>query len=303
MTQMKEPAHSDLLTTFTQWWHQNVNGGWSARWRRRSVWKAQIMQKMNLHREVTAPLFWDAPMRVVTGESVSSSILAFGYTEAALTALMMHVLRSGQHMVDVGTHFGYTALLGSRLVGPQGCVTGFEPSPPNFALAQKNLRGCPQASLHSCAVGNRQGTLLLERRPIEDSAFNSTPAKQTALPTDEVAVTTLDKALVGEPPVDFLKCDAEGMEMAVLQGAHDTLTRDKPILVLEAGMPSEEGDAADAAHDLASHLTSYGYKAYAFDFDGALRVGRLNDLPVHHANVAYVPASYGAPFTRKTNVA
>ena len=284
------PPHLELQAEFTHWWRQNHQGGWACTWRRKPVWAAQAIQKLGWHQEVTAPLFWGERMQVVTGETVSQGILTFGYGEPTITALMLRLVHSGQMIVDVGTHFGYEALLGCRLVGSQGHVICFEPSPASFALAQKNLARFSQVELRQEAVADQPGTLRLQNRPIWESAFNSLSTNQTATDTVDVPVTTLDLALANRSrPVDFLKCDVEGFEMAVLKGAHRLLSQDAPALVLEADMPSRAGRVSARACELAAHLESYGYQAFNFDFDGCFRCGALDSFPVHHANIAFVP--------------
>jgi len=291
MTQIT-PANPELLTELSYWWQQNNQGGWSCAWRRRSVWWAQLMQKLGWQRQVSAPLFWGEKMQVITNEIVSRSILTFGYSEIAITALMLWIVDSGQTVVDVGTHFGYEALLACRLVGSQGHVICFEPNPTAFAFAKKNLTRYTQVDLRQQAVANQPGQLRLQNRVVCESAFNSLCTEKTELDSTEVSVTTLDIALANRiRVVDFLKCDVEGFEMAVLEGAHNLLSEDAPILVLEADMPSGEGKISTRAYKLAAYLASYDYQAFNFDFDGCggLRFGTLGSFPIYHANILFFP--------------
>ncbi len=116
-----------------------------------------MLQRLGFHVETSVPLFFSARMRVVTGETVSSALLAFGYSEVAVTILMLSLLSEGDTMVDVGTHFGYEALLGSHLVGSTGQVICFEPSPRAFAIASKNLGHLKQVSLYKVAIADSIG--------------------------------------------------------------------------------------------------------------------------------------------------
>jgi len=231
-------------------------------------------------------------MRVVTGETVSSALLAFGYSEVAVTILMLSLLSEGDTMVDVGTHFGYEALLGSHLVGSTGQVICFEPSPRAFAIASQNLGHLKQVSLHKVAIADSVGQASLQNRSIGQSALNSLVEAGTEQDSVEVPITTLDAALAGRKrPVNFLKCDAEGSELAVLKGAHDILVRDSPVMVLEADMPSIKGEPSARACELVNYLENYNYRAFSFDFDQGLKVGRFGSFPTYHANVAFVPSA------------
>jgi FkbM family methyltransferase len=286
----KGPANPELLEKFSHWWMESQSNRWACLWRRRPVWIAQAIQKLGFHQVVTARLFWGDRMRVMTGETVSGQILAFGYTEASLTALMLWLLRTGQTFVDVGTHVGYIALLGCRLVGPRGHGICFEPSPTACELARKNLSRFVQIDLHPQAVADSPGFRRFRSRPLRESAMNSFCTEGDQSSSIEVPVTTLDVALASRTRrIDFLKCDVEGYEMAVLKGAHRLLSTDAPLLVLEAGMPTDAGQHPKRADELSDHLKGYGYEAFDFDFDGRLRVGPLGHLPVHHANVGFVP--------------
>ena len=291
------PDARSLLATFDDWRAANEAGGIGVRWRRRRVWIAQLRQKLGRHVEARAPLFFGGEMSVVTGENTSRCVLTFGYNEVALTALMLHVLQAGDVMVDIGTHFGYEAMLAARLVGPTGRVIGFEPHPGSRALAQKNLRRFQQAEVRAQGVAAARGHLRLTNNPIELSAFNSLVVTEDA-PGDhvDVEVTTLDEAIhPSTRRVALLKVDAEGFELPIIDGAKRLLEKDAPLIVLEADMPSEAGESSPRAFELARHLEPLGYAAYDFDYDGALRLAPLGRGRVHHANILFVP-------TRRTDL-
>lgn len=282
-------AHPDLLSEFVRWQEQNMTGGWAVRWRRRPIWFAQIAQKLGLEREVSAPLFWGESMRVITNEVMSRSLLSFGYSEPTITALMLILLNRGDSMVDIGTHFAYEALLGCRLVGETGSIVGFEPNPQVFEMASRNLRGRPQARVEQKAIADFEGIASFQDRPISQSAFGGI-GKEEGFGTFEVTVSRLDTQLAKRTqPVNFIKCDAEGSELAVLRGATGVLEKDRPFLVLEADMPTPEGIASARAHELADYLGKYGYKAFNFDFDGEFHFGDLDAFPVQHANIGFLP--------------
>lgn len=280
-------AHEALAREFERWRRENEAGGWACRWRRRPVWLAQIVQRLGWNRAVRVPLFFGERMTVVTGEEMSTAILAFGYTEAALTALMLRFVRPGTTFVDVGTHFGYEAMLAARLVGPRGRVIAFEPNPHAREIASRNLGETPGVTLFPVAVGASSGVLSFEQRSIIDSAFARRASAASDGSTVTVPLTTLDRALEGEPRVGFLKCDVEGAEEDVLAGAQGLLRRDAPLLVLEADMPGPNGEPSERAHRFARLLAPLGYAAFSFDYDGTFKAGPLGSIPVGHANVAF----------------
>ncbi len=228
-------------------------------------------------------------MWVLTGETTSSGLLAFGYTEAALTALMLRVLRPGMRFIDVGAHLGYEALLACILVGESGRVVSFEPQSRIFDYTARNLEKFPQARVVRSAVADFVGELEFDELPLLRSAFSGTKTGRAAGRLVKVRVTTLTDALIGdERPADFIKVDVEAGEMSVLRGARDVLERDKPFLVLEAEMPSGSAPRP-RVREFNEFLSPLGYRGISFEFDGALKVAPLEGLVAGHANVAFVP--------------
>lgn len=281
-----------LLATFDRWRQQNAAGGLPVRWRRRRVWFSQLQQKLGRHVEAAAPLFFGEDMRVVTGEIVSRSLLTFGYSEVAVTALMLHVLQSGDTVVDIGAHFGYEALLAAHIVGRSGRVTSFEPHPVTARLARRNLTRFPQCELRAQALGAAPGKLRLGNQPIERSAFNKVEADGSSENSVDVPVTTLDAAFpAGGSRVKFIKCDAEGFELPIIEGGRRLLLENSPAIVLEADIPALDGTNSPRAFELCDRLRAIGYVAYNFDYDQRLRIAPLGEMRVHHANVLFLPQS------------
>jgi FkbM family methyltransferase len=275
----------DLADRLRRRWVIDQAGGTRARLARWRTMPWLILQRLGFHVWTTAPLFFGTRMRVLTGELSSSGFLAFGYGELALTALMLKVIRPGMRVVDVGAHFGYEALLASKLVGDTGRVVSFEPQPAVFSVLTKNLRGRDNARPVNAAVGASVGNVQMEAVDILQSMFAGVAKHENTQAS--VVLTTLDQALLPEErPVDFLKCDVEGHEMDVLRGAIEVLTNDQPLLVLEAEMPAK---VRPRVRELTKFLSPFGYRPLMFEYDGELKMG---DVQPSHANVAFVPRRF-----------
>lgn len=278
-------------------WEINRRGGLRARVSRWRVFHWIVLQRLGQIRWVGARVFWGDFIRLLTGEVISSGILSFGYSETALTALMIEILKPGMRVVDVGAHLGYEAMLASVLVGRDGTVISFEPQQQIADWARINLNSYPQARLVQAAVGDAHGSAEFIELGLIRSAFSgiSGPSRDIAgmegLKTYRAEIRTLDKALAAEDrPVDFIKCDAEGGEMSVLRGALDILTKDKPFLVLEAEMPQMK-TARPRVKEFTEFLSPMGYQGLSFDYDGELKLGPLGSLDEGHANVAFIHTS------------
>jgi FkbM family methyltransferase len=282
-----------LARQFHRRWKQNNSGRMRARLARWRVLHWVMLQRLGFTVWAKVPLFFGPRMCVLTGETVSKALLAFGYTETALTALLLEFLEPGMTFVDIGAHFGYEAMLGSALVGPTGHVVSFEPQPEIAAIAKQNLSLFAQTRLVEAAVGEADGSLDLQNLGLKLSAFAGRAGSHGG-PTITVPMVTLASVLrADERPIDMLKCDAEGGEIAVLHGSLDLIKNDRPLLVLEGEMPADNPNRP-RIKEFERLLEPLDYRALLFDFGGGLRVGMLGDFEPGHANVAFFPPAWRA---------
>ena len=137
---------------------------------------------------------------------------------------------------DVGAHIGFTSLIASRLVGPDGRVEAFEPFPPNIGRLARSvgLNGFSNVTVHPQAITKRDGTALfhLHESSLQGSLVQDAPAEAI-----EVACETLDSVARRLPRPDLIKVDAEGAELDVLEGGRQLLTTVRPRLIVEFTTP------------------------------------------------------------------
>ena len=145
-----------------------------------------------------------------------------------------------------------------------------EPQQRNFDLLMLGVRANKleeRCDARRLAIASKKGKVILKRFKGLDSMHTSTyPLGDLPYDEEEVASETVD-ALVdsfkASPAV--IKCDVEGSELSVLQGAHETLSGKKgtpPIWFMEANYETS-GMAGYFPWDLVELGTKYGYRAYA----------------------------------------
>ncbi len=83
--------------------------------------------------------FWGARMKVILPEAGSLSIATTGFFEPQLSKIILRFVKAGMTFLDVGAHFGYYSLLASHLVGGNGAVHAFEPTPSTFSVLKSNV--------------------------------------------------------------------------------------------------------------------------------------------------------------------
>lgn len=128
------------------------------------------------------------------------------------------------HAVDVGAQVGlWTRVLALEFQR----VTAFEPVPEFAACLKENCVGANNVELYCSALGAYTGFIDIVR----EAGVATARVDEGDFSSEAAVIHPLDMAPVR--PIDFLKIDAEGYETAILQGAEQTIRRDKPVVIIE----------------------------------------------------------------------
>lgn len=168
-----------------------------------------------------------------------------GYTEAPLLRWFTSAVRSGETWLDVGAHYGYTALALARLVGPQGRVIAFEPVPATAAcLAETGrLNGMPQLHVLALALSDSVEVAPLEVALVRGMAERTTRPGAACGSIEAVSLDEVWGSLTeGDTELHGIKVDVQGMEAQALAGMASVLNRHRPLLAIElhAGVDRRE---------------------------------------------------------------
>ena len=138
----------------------------------------------------------------------------------------------GDVVIDAGGGMGDTALYFADRVGPEGRVICLEFEPANLAQLRLNLEANPRLAERVEVVEHP-----LWDRPAEELRFDPALGRTSVTGAEggqSVLTTTIDELVRSGTMdrVDFIKLDVEGAELRALQGAGDTLGRDRPKLAV-----------------------------------------------------------------------
>ena len=173
---------------------------------------------------------------------------------------------------DVGANVGESTLEALNSF-PKARVLGFEPHPPTFATLMANADGNPRFQGFNLALGTHIGEV--EMIEYDDSTTNSlTPNNPFSKRFNtrgrrsiRVQETTLDTFCSEHSidNVDLLKIEAEGLDLAVLQGASLMLQKRavKFVLVEFNDLPPREGVVGGALMPCHDQLDSFGFRFVA----------------------------------------
>ena len=187
-------------------------------------------------------------------------------------------LKPGYVFFDVGAHHGWVSMWTLPLVGKEGLVYSFEPSPANLSVLEwhRTKNNFSQWTIVPRAVSDVDAEdeefFLVDTG---DSPMNSLTSGIPGMPLMDgrkirkisIRTITLDKfcSEVSLRP-NLVKIDVEGAELMVLRGAGNLLGESRPTIILAVHpywLP--EGQTPKQIFEL---LTGYGYSMY--DSEGCM---------------------------------
>jgi FkbM family methyltransferase len=156
-----------------------------------------------------------------------------GYTERPLMDWFCANVRPGEIWLDVGAHYGYTALALSKLVGKRGRVFAFEPVLSTVGCLESTRLLNDLTQLTVLPVGLTATELSVMRVPLARGMADHNHESIHATTILAVALDKVWQSLSPNTRIDGVKIDVQGMELAVLDGMKDTLRRWHPKLIVE----------------------------------------------------------------------
>lgn len=226
-----------------------------------------------------------------TDIAVAHEIVGNGVYEEHLTALFREVLRPGMSFVDVGANIGYFTMLASRLVGPTGTVSAFEPNTENCRqiLLSVSRNGFDNIKLYPLALTESIGSAFFSSAIGSNGALLSS-ADETLMNPNCLVVATAPMTLLIDK-VDVIKMDVEGAEGVVVKGALPLIERRRPIVTAEFSMEMIPRVSGMSGLEFIEMFTRLNYRVELLD-----RVSRTNARTLIDDPAAFV-ANYG-PLTR-----
>jgi len=188
------------------------------------------------------------------------AMLIHGGYEERLDKAMMASLRLGDCAWDIGANVGlYTAKF-SDVVGEQGRVFAFEPSPHNLVSLKQAINGQANVRILEVALADFDGEASFEETG--GTGVTSRLSNEEGETSITVPVLRADDVIArgDAAPPNIVKIDVEGFELAVLKGMEATL-RHKAIreIFVEVHFTQLDGlGVQDGARQIEDLLTAAG---------------------------------------------
>jgi FkbM family methyltransferase len=180
-------------------------------------------------------------------------------------------MKPEQVFFDVGAHHGWVSMWTLPLVGKDGKVYSFEPSPANLSILEwhRTSNDFSQWTVVPKAVSDVDGQAEFFLVDTGDSPMNSLTSGGAGAPFMQghdirklaIQTITLDTfcSQVGLRP-DLVKIDVEGAELMVLRGASKVMSESCPTIILAVHpywLPKGQ-----STRQIFEFLTTHGYTMY-----------------------------------------
>ncbi len=203
-------------------WARQVERMWADAVERDPVW-AQLE-----HRGVAAKMQITNPLDIIQNTHLQGRF----FEDSSLEKLRDLIGVAHPHIVEVGANIGNHVVWYAQHLDPAR-IYPVEPNPAALTLLEGNIAANGIEDLidrrgMGFGVGRAEGSFRAETA--EENNLGATTL--VADDAGELKVVTLD-ALMTDARADFLKIDAEGMELDVLAGAEALIARDRPLIWVE----------------------------------------------------------------------
>ncbi len=143
------------------------------------------------------------------------------------------ILKLGNNEVfmDLGAYRGDTVMEFVNLVDAYKHIYAIEPNKKSFEHLKKNTSALKDCECINISIHNKKGTLIFNKK----NGRNSAAADVGKL----IEADSVDNIILGKY-ISYIKMDVEGQELNALDGAKNTILKNKPKLLISAYHRSED---------------------------------------------------------------
>jgi FkbM family methyltransferase len=189
----------------------------------------------------------------------------FNFYEKDDSQMIFKIVRPDSHIIDIGANIGWYTIHTAAML-KSGNIHCFEPIPETHKKLVNNIKlnNLTNIVVNNIALSEKKQTLTFYFDPYQSGSSSSKDITES--PTVEriqLESMTFDEYVEKNKlaKIDFVKCDVEGAELFVFQGAMNTLKKYTPVVFTEllrkwaAKFGYHPNDIMDLFH-------SIGYGAY-----------------------------------------
>ncbi len=170
----------------------------------------------------------------------------------------------GSAILDVGANYGQMSVVLSKFVADNGGgnVYAFEAEPFVGEVLQRNVKANQRNNIIIVmgAVHNKAGEKLIFPEPDfkRFDSYGSYGVDPNASEGREVHTLTIDGLNIPDR-ISFIKVDIQGSDLFALQGARETILKNRPVIIFEFEEQFQE-EFKTSFNDYVAFVRSIGYK-------------------------------------------
>lgn len=252
----------------------------------------RLFKPFNLFKGVTTECKYSDTLKIKADleDWIQQNIFFTGAYDSKSVDFIKNTLDEGDTFIDIGANIGCFTLVGSQKVGGSGKVIAFEPVDIVSKKLEQNisLNNLDNIILVKKAVMDRKIPVRLHLARRDNLGMSSIQRHDAETgETIFVEAVTLDEYLDQENinDIKIIKIDIEGAELPALKGMVHTLSKYKPILVVEVS--PEVTRSSKKRLQVFDFLQQKSYDRYIVQSDG--RLVHPNDRELNdHTNFVFV---------------
>jgi FkbM family methyltransferase len=209
--------------------------------RYRAPTKTKKTKNLTLYKTVTGNYYLptDAHADIVANTIINNQVF-----EKEVVDLASKYIKPGNTILDVGSNFGQMSILFSNLAGENGKVHAFDADDWVYEILNKNIEANNKKGKiipHFGAVHNIAGEVLIfpDQDFKEFSAYGAYGIDYNATSGRQVKTITIDSLQI-EEPISFMKIDIQGGDLQAMQGAINTIKKNRMPILFEYEYHFEE---------------------------------------------------------------
>ena len=200
-----------------------------------------------------------------------------------------------KNAIDIGVYRGVYSFKLSKIFKK---VHAFEPNKLLFSYLNKNLKKIVKnIELYNLALSDKKGDAKLKLPIRSKSIFKDNieelyqlgaasmhPHKEfKEFKTVQVKMNRLDNIPI-DNDIGFIKIDVEGHELEVINGAIQTIQKNRPILLIEI----ERRHSKRSVEETIEHINKLGYNCFFVNNQKLISIEKLNDKNLEN-NYFFLP--------------
>ena len=204
----------------------------------------------------------------VADVGIGRELALTGVHESLSTKRFREAIKPGMTVIEVGANIGYYLLIARSIVGEEGKIIAFEPSPHNLKLLRVNV-GLNEyeknVEIFPYGIGaaeDEQEFYLMSKCNMSSFVPRQESGDIKRLATIKTRIVSLDDFFEGQQEkLDFLRMDVEGFEEEVIQGMAGLLEDGRAptgmFIEVHSKLLGEKGSSSAA---FIGKLKDYGYE-------------------------------------------